>query len=512
MILDPRDGPDAAWFRRALVLGVVTHVVAAMCSLGWLQFDEHFQILEYLTVKLRGAPPQPGFELGMRSFVQIAPLYAIARGFEAVFGASPIALERVYRLLAAAGGLAVSAGLARRLAAEVEDRFARRAGVLALLAFWPFVFTHARISAECVGSTLFWGGVLVLLEAPAPEPPRPGAPRRHPAADRPSADVRRLVVGGLLLGLACAARLQLGFALAGLGAWLLLVARARGARVAALALGFAGGELVGFVADRWGYGAFTLTPWNYFRENILHGMAQSFGVEPPWWYVPEAALALGGPFGALAVLGVLWFWARRVRHVVALPTVTFVLGHCLIAHKELRFLIPALPAVPFALAHALDEATRANKPKSALALRGVALAYGAAALVALPAMTLRPASLPLYYYAYVDAHFRGGYEVYYDRRAPMSLGPFEVYYYRPASYVPHAAKVADLEARLGADPAPFLFFHDSLDLPESAVLRARCRVLVQTVPSWMQLPALVRAFDPAILWSLHECGGGGPVP
>jgi hypothetical protein len=127
-------------------------------------------------------------------------------------------------------------------------------------------------------------------------------------------------------------------------------------------------------------------------------------------------------------------------------------------------------------------------------------------------MTLRPASLPLYYYAYVDAHFRGGYEVYYDRRAPMSLGPFEVYYYRPASYHAHAAKVAELEARLAADPAPFLFFHDALALPESAALHARCHVLVQTVPSWMQLPAIVHAFDPAILWSLYECGDAAPVP
>jgi hypothetical protein len=512
MNLDPRDGSDAAFFRRALALGMVTHVAAAMFSLGWFQFDEHFQILEYLTVKLRGAPPQPGFELGMRSFVQIAPLYAIARGFEAVFGPSPIALERVYRLLAAAGGLAVSAGLARRLAAEVEDRFARRAGVLALLLFWPFVFTHARISAECVGSTLFWGGVLVLLEARSWDAPRGGAPSRQPAADRPSADTRRLVAGGLLLGLAFAARLQLGFALAGLGAWLLLVARAPLTRLFALALGFAGGELLGLAADRWGYGAFTLTPWSYFRENILHGMAKSFGVEPFWWYAPQSAMALGGPFGALAVLGVLWFWARHVRHVVGLPTVAFVLGHCLIAHKELRFLIPALPAVPFALAHALDRAARANNPLGPRIVRGVALAYGVAALVVLPAMILRPASLPLYYYAYVDAHFREGYEVHYDRREPMSLGPFEVYYYRPASYRPHAAKVADLEARLAADPAPFLFFHDALELPESAVLRARCRVLVQTVPPWMQRPVLVRALDPEILWSLHECGGTAPMP
>jgi hypothetical protein len=199
-----------------------------------------------------------------------------------------------------------------------------------------------------------------------------------------------------------------------------------------------------------------------------------------------------------------WLWLRRVRHPIALPTLVFLVGHTLIAHKELRFLVPVLPAIPFAVAHALDAALARLRGGPSAWLRRATVVHGAVAACLLGPMTLRPASLPVYYYAFVDAHFSGAYEVWFDGREPMTLGPFDVYFYRPPSYRPHRATVAELEAH--ATSGSFLFFHDALTLPESPILAARCRPLVQTVPAWMQRPFLVRALDPAILWSLYTCG------
>jgi hypothetical protein len=204
------------------------------------------------------------------------------------------------------------------------------------------------------------------------------------------------------------------------------------------------------------------------------------------------------------VAAVVWLFLRRIRHPIALPTLVFVVGHALIGHKELRFLVPALAAIPFAVAHALEAAwARLEGSPRAWLRRGTVL-HGAVAACLLGPMTLRPASFPVYYYAFVDAHFAGSYDVWFDGREPMTLGPFDVYFYRPATYRPHRATVEELEAQTGS--GSFLFFHDALTLPESPILAAECRPLVQTVPGWMQAPFVVRALDPAILWSLYACG------
>jgi hypothetical protein len=259
--------------------------------------------------------------------------------------------------------------------------------------------------------------------------------------------------------------------------------------------------------DYWGYGVFTFTPWIYFREQYLMGMSASYGVDPVWWYLPASTEALGGPFGAAILVALAWFWARRTSHPVALPALCVVVGHTFMPHKELRYVFTALPAIPFALAYAIEAVSRRSGALGRRLLRGSALVYAGGSALALPLMTLRPASLPSYYYAYVDTHFYGGYDVLFDRREPMSLGPFDVYYYRPPVYSARKASLEELEAR-ASEPAKFLFFHDDLALPESATLRGRCRVLVQTVPAWMQHPRLVAAFDPSVFWSLYECGGG----
>jgi len=78
----------------------------------------------------------------------------------------------------------------------------------------------------------------------------------------------------------------------------------------------------------------------YVDFNVLLGGASTFGVEPVWYYV-KALWDGTGPallmFGLLAVLG-----GRRVPGL-GLAVLSSLLVHSFIPHKELRFLVPALP-------------------------------------------------------------------------------------------------------------------------------------------------------------------------
>jgi len=35
---------------------------------------------------------------------------------------------------------------------------------------------------------------------------------------------------------------------------------------------------IGLLVDRWGYGFWTFTPWNFFRINVLHGVSHLYGI------------------------------------------------------------------------------------------------------------------------------------------------------------------------------------------------------------------------------------------
>ena len=462
------------------------HVVTAWQSLGYHQLDEHFQILEMLSYQL-GHTPRAGlpidFSQQVRPFLAIAPMYVVARGVQ-VFSDSPIVLERAIRLLAAGLGFATTTLLASRLRGELKTERARLFGTAFLLLYWPFLYTHARLSAEPWGSNAFYAALLLL--------PRGG--ERSPW---------REIGSGLLLGAAFHLRYHLGVAMVGCaGLW--VVERRALPFFGRVALGFAGTFALGVLADRWGYGAWALPAWNYFHSQIIRRDVELAGVSPWWWYFQEITLTLVPPFGAL-VLGVVgWFGYRHPKHPFVAPGLLFFAVHVAIRHKELRFLTPLLPLVPWAIAHALDTIDRAW-------LRRTVLAYAVVSALVAPAMLFRRANFPQYYFEYVVEHYwHGGYDVVWHGRPPMQLADIPVYYYRPSRYVETELRsLDDLPLVLATRRREVLLFEASFD-PAPAIEQS-CRLLVRTVPDYLYRPEIVGAIDPTVRWSLYACRDGREI-
>jgi GPI mannosyltransferase 3 len=149
-----------------------------------------------------------------------------------------------------------------------------------------------------------------------------------------SSSRRTQFMGGLLLSVAVGLRLQAGFFCVGalLWAW-------RCHRVAPWALLISllvGAALFGVVdAVTWGrpfHSALT-----YLQFNLVDGRASEYGTAPWWFYGKHLVLSEGLTVVPAAVLVLLR------RSWPGMLGLSFMVLHCAIPHKELRFVYPALP-------------------------------------------------------------------------------------------------------------------------------------------------------------------------
>lgn len=320
--------------RQLIAAGCVLTFFYALFSQGVYHYDEHFQILEYAHMKLFGVPTPEHlaweYLLQMRPGLQPLVAWAVGHALLAVGLYSPFVLVFVLQLLSGVLSVAVFLFFYRTIESELSV-VARKWMLILGFFLWCLSYLHVHYNAEMLSGNLLLLLVTLTLRY------RKG-PRRHEFG------------WGLLLGLAAGAlfavRFQMGFALLGYGLWLLVFCR-RGRLYAGMVPGVVLMLAAGLAADRWLYGAWTFTPWNYLRENILNAHMLKFGADP-WWYYLTAVVSEGAVlFGVLLLSAVVWFFWRNPRHLITWTLMPFIAVHFFMAHKELRFLFPVLMFAPF---------------------------------------------------------------------------------------------------------------------------------------------------------------------
>jgi phosphatidylinositol glycan class B len=328
-------GTEGTLNRGFAILAVVT-VVTAWFSETFFFPDEHYQILEYMAMKLGiTSPADLPWEFGARArpFTQAFLYYLIAAPLRALGLTDLFELMAVLRLVTGIVSLAALFAFAKLFLERLEHDDEKRAyaRMLPFMGFLPYLFVRtASETAACA----FFTFTLVLAV-------RGGG-------------WRRMLAAGLLAGLAFVCRYQSAFLTLGLMAWLVVVAR-QGWRPM---LAFIGGGLAAVVAalfiDRWGYGEWCLPPWNYFDVNLIQGVAaKTFGTSPFFAYFYLEPGTIFAPITAALMIAGVVSAIRAPRHAVTWVTVPFFLVHCFMAHKEERFLFPlaifatAWPALAF---------------------------------------------------------------------------------------------------------------------------------------------------------------------
>ncbi len=421
--------------RRSLVLlGLVTIVTAWFSALFYFP-DEHYQILEFVGLKLGiTAPAELPWEYGahIRPWTQPFIYYAAARGAMALGLHDLFAITFILRLLTGLLSLSALALFARAVMETMaRDEKQAFAAYLPLLGFLPYLFV--RTSSETLAAAFFTAGLAFAMRG------------------------RALFWAGLLCGLAFDARYQTGIMVAGLAAWLAIIARVR---MLALAQ-FAGGVLLavalGALADRWGYGFWNPTPWLYFKANLVDGVAaQKFGTDPVFAYLYLLPVQFFFAITLLVMAGMVATWLRNPRHVLTWVSLPFVLAHMALGHKEARFLFPlaimatAFPVLGFSphLPRWREWAARAWAWRTGWTARIVTgLSLAGMVVLAVYPFGFRP-HMPMAKYVY--RHYAGGISAYSTDPEPFDSYPL----YRPGGF--QVTKVASLESL--ADKGPVYLF------------------------------------------------------
>jgi hypothetical protein len=163
-------------------------------------------------------------------------------------------------------------------------------------------------------------------------------------------DRRRLALSGFLATLAVLLRLQLAPAVAVLWLWRWRDRR----RLLLLGAGAAVAVVLDGAFDTLTWGTPFLPLWQNFKYNALLDGAASFGTEEAWWYF-EHVWARWGVL-ALPFLGLAGVGAQRLP-LLAWMALVIVVVHMAVAHKEYRFIQPAVMMASILCGLGLVEAT-----------------------------------------------------------------------------------------------------------------------------------------------------------
>jgi hypothetical protein len=206
---------------------------------------------------------------------------------------------------------------------------------------------------------------------------------------------RRMAVAGALFGLAFVLRMQLGPALLVAA---IFACRRRPRAWGAMILGGALVVLAAGLLDWITLGAPFRSIWLNLWLNIAKGVSSDYGTMPASYFL-VAPILFWGVIPALAIAAQLLIGGRRFPALAAV-VITIFLTQSLIAHKEWRFIFPALPPLVAlcglaAILEIQDLRRNWGAAPSANVLAGMALAIWGALSVA---VALAPGYRPLWIY------------------------------------------------------------------------------------------------------------------
>jgi phosphatidylinositol glycan class B len=308
--------------RSLLILAALIAVTAWFSDLFYFP-DEHYQVLEFMSYKLGITPASDlpwEFSARIRPWFQPLVYYAVAKPLTWLGLHDMFAVAFGLRLLTGIFSLSALALFARAVLPTIEGGEEQRAFVryLPWFGFLPYLFV--RTSSETFSAAFFALGLAFALGEKS---------------------VPRLALAGLLCGLAFDSRYQTGLLGLGLLAWLAIIARVRGAALAAFTGGGLAALAIGMLADRWGYGQFVFPPLGYIEVNLVRGVAEhQFGRTPVFAYLYLLPAQIFFAITLVLMAGMVMMWLRNPRHALTWTTLPFVLIHSAIAHKEARFLFP----------------------------------------------------------------------------------------------------------------------------------------------------------------------------
>ncbi|XP_015600522.1 GPI mannosyltransferase 3 [Cephus cinctus] len=105
--------------------------------------------------------------------------------------------------------------------------------------------------------------------------------------------------------------------------------------------------LVSTLVDTLCYGQFVISPWEFFRINVLNNVGDFYGTHRTLWYLTSALPVLLG-LHCLTLPIAIWQVIKHFTHLHQGALIIVVIGwtvsiYSILSHKEFRFILPVLP-------------------------------------------------------------------------------------------------------------------------------------------------------------------------
>ncbi|HEY4337734.1 MAG TPA: hypothetical protein VGM89_17595 [Puia sp.] len=323
---------DDRRLRPLLLASLFVQIVICCTAAGIYHPDQYFQIIEFSSWQLH-RPSAVGqvWEFGahLRPTVQVYLFSGYSLLCSALGLHDPYLQLGLLRMIFGLALFVLFNGMA--LYYFQRDRRVLFFVLLILNFSWLLPYTRTLFSSEMLSSFLFFGALFL-----------------YDISDRSRGRGWRIgLLTGVVFSVAFYARFQTAFAIAGFFGWMLIV---RGERrlILPVMLGLFAGIAGNTALDTAYYGEWVFTPYTYYKVNIIEGKAASMGTASFLLYVGVLAAVIVTPPLSLVLLyrGFKEALLRQIRQPFTLAVLLFILGHCLVAHKEERFLFPVLNILP----------------------------------------------------------------------------------------------------------------------------------------------------------------------
>lgn len=321
-----------------LLIFSVIYLIATIKSNGYYYPDEHFQIIEFAGLKAKwNSEKDLPWEYAAKIRPTLQPLIALI-----IFKSAglfqlkdPFLLATILRLASAIFSFSAIYFFICRFIRDV-DRNYRLVFVLLSFCLWFLPSLNVRFSSEN------WSGCCLLIAI--------GLIRF------PKKSTWHFILIGILFGLAFEFRFQSAFAIAGLAIWLIVIGKTSFPDLTRIATGICLMILAGLALDSLYYGTWVFTPYQYFKMNILEGIASAYGTSPWYMYFNMMFYAPTILIGMAILTSIVWLAFFNPRNIVLWAVIPFIFFHSVVAHKELRFLFPIINFIPYLLISAYQSA------------------------------------------------------------------------------------------------------------------------------------------------------------
>ncbi len=482
-----------SWF----IFGLIVHILAAIFSVGHLHPDEHFQILEFLGFKL-GITPEASlpweYTAKMRPWAQSGFYYILSKIFYFLGIDNRFFHVGFFQFISMAFGFFSTFLLSYCSNYFLSKKWQVKWVVILSQTLWFLPFIHARISSEGLGSSIFTIGFSLLLLSYYKESWKSKS---------------RLFLIGAIFGLSFLFRYHIGFMVFPAVVWGVCTKKLNIIDFLVTSFGIAFAILVGTIIDYWGYGSFTIAPWQYVIENIVHNKAANYGTSPWWDYFKSIHKKAIPPFGIIIILSFLWLWVKERKSLFTWTTLPFFIIHCVISHKEWRFLFPLAAFIPLIIILSISSLSQKTQLKLLSFKQKVVGRYLWNFLAFAMIIICIGSSLKAVHPSYRFFQFTQKYSEkinslkYIANESPYNLYKLNQHYYD--FHNPKLEKISSV-ADLKIDKSSYWLFTERNNVFQEVKNELNCQVLYQGYPKWV-LNNFSRFLKRSKMWALYKCNG-----